>query len=219
MNRTATRTAPTLNTTRALRAALAACVATLAGAAMVPAAGCSGTPDRVQNPNEITADDWREFSVVIWQRLEDSGLLETYRDDFGRAPSIAVGSFDNNTTNPRFTRTKNFLYRNLQSVIINSGSAEFNRQIAGAAGTREELLEDIRLLKDDPDYDPATFDQGRANIPDLILFGSVDSDRQQAGRVTQADYLVNVELIDTERNTAVWSEVVNVTKLWKKPLF
>lgn len=189
----------------------------LSGAGLTACSGGGAKP--LQQADTITAQDWQAFAEEIVTEMISSGRLDDYRDRFDRTPVLAIGDFQNNTTNPRFSRTREQMYNFIESALINSDKALVNRDYGGSGANVDQLLAQIQELQNDPNYDPTSFESGAARIPQLILRGEINSDKIKSGRKTQYDYNLQVELLDTRERVAKWSYTIPLTKQATRGLF
>jgi len=166
----------------------------------------------VTRPDTLTADDWRWAAGEMVRQMNEAGILRRYSGPANEPVVVAIGDFQNRTSNLNFTFNRNFMYNTIETALINSGQATVNMDIAGTGGTVDGLMKSIQDLRGSPLYDPTTYAGGRARIPALILFGSIDASSVTSGNRTQYDYQVNVRLLDVETRTAVWSGLVDFSK-------
>ncbi|HBS27988.1 MAG TPA: hypothetical protein DEB06_00720 [Phycisphaerales bacterium] len=175
-------------------------------------AACQSNQGPVTRPDELTADDWRWAAAQMVQQMNENGILAKYRGPANEPVVVAIGDFQNRTSNLNFSFNRRFMSNTIETALINSGQATVNMDITGTGGSVDGLLKGIQDLRGSPQYDPTTYAGGKARIPALILFGSVDAASVSEGRRTQYDYQVNVRLLDTQTRTAVWSGLVDFTK-------
>lgn len=166
----------------------------------------------VTRPDTLTADEWRWAAGEMVRQMNENGILRKYAGPANEPVVVAVGDFQNRTSNLNFTFNRRFMYNTIETALINSGQATVNMDVAGTGGTVDGLLKGIQDLRGSPLYDPTTYAGGRARIPALILFGSIDAASVTSGNRTQYDYQVNVRLLDVETRTAVWSGLVDFSK-------
>ncbi len=183
--------------------------------------GCSTVPQGpIDTPETVTAQQWRAFAAELAAKMEASGVLTRYQAAGGVPAVLAIGDFKNRTESPRFTRTRQIMYNELEAALVRSGKVIVNKDVAGTGGTVDELLQRIGELQRSGEYASTSYTGGNARIPTLILYGEIVSDRitgTSGGKgATQFDYQVRVDLLDVGQKAAVWIETVNLTKLWAR---
>ncbi|MCP3913969.1 MAG: hypothetical protein GY711_00255 [bacterium] len=169
-------------------------------ALFLPACGSTGTTD-------LGPEDWTDFAAEMVTSMTETGVLERYRES-GQPVVIAIGDFRNDSTNPKASREKDFMYNEIREAIVNSGRAQVNMDIAGTGGHVDRLLQEIHHLVDDPRYDPNSREFGGAPIPRLVLHGQFISSERKSGRSTQVLYAASARLIEVQNATTVWEEQV-----------
>jgi len=195
----------------------------------VLASSCSSTRTGgdVKSSNDakvLTMDEWNAFAQEILSTIE--GRLNVYRNDSGRARRgpvvLAIGDFKNKTSQPlaNFGTTKDVMYGQIRKVLVNSGLASVNMDMAGSGGDVDSLLGEIASLRASGEYDPATTTRaGSAQAPELILWGDIITITFDEGRRDNYEYALNLRLIDTSSRLTIFEEQVQLKKQYTRGWF
>ncbi len=146
---------------------------------------------------------WNDTDVrIVCDALIDDCVnapnVSRFSTTHGRLPVFIVGTFRNDSSEHIDT---SIIVKKMQSVIINSGKAEF---VADRTSRKE-----IRDERDDQNKGNTSEETAKAfgneTGADFLLQGSVKSIVQTVGKKTVRTYHVSAELINIETNKILWS--------------
>lgn len=189
------------------------CAAALMGAGIAGCSQMSVNDKPITNVDTVTGVEWEYFAENLLFSIDSTGVFERYRGPNGQPVVIAMGDFVNKTSNPRIREQKDFMYSKVRATLVNSGKAEVRMDIAGTGGTVDELLRSMQAMRNSPNFDAPTMEPA---MPRLILHGSFNEIRTQAGRSTQMEYQAWCILVDVDRGVSVWEGPVDLRKKYTR---
>ncbi len=176
------------------------------------------TGDDVRDPinavNTITASEWLGFSEQLRTSMMESGVLGRYVGPNGEPVPLMIGDFMNKTGNPSFETQRSIMYNSLTSSLTKTNQVNVLADAGGTGADIDRSLADAQALHGSDAYDKSKLVQtGKFVGPRLILSGSFISGPLIAeGFRKQADYAVDMRLLDVETGLSVWEDQVPFIK-------
>lgn len=171
----------------------------------------------------ITMQEYNAFAQEILGVVKPR--LEVYKNDrvTRRGPVIlAIGDFKDKTSqySANFANSKDVMYGQIRQVLVNSGLASVNMDLAGTGGDVDSLLKEIDSLRLSMAVDQATVAApGSMPAPELILWGDIISIKFRDGRTDNYQYALNVRLVDTTTRGTIFEQQVQLDKQFYKGWF
>lgn len=180
---------------------------------LIALSGCAGTsvytdPSQIdQLTAGISDTDIKMLGSTIVEDLLASGFIEHYE----KPVTISLLPITNNTS--EFIDTDAMFGQSIMEAIINSGSGVF--QFVDRSMI-EESIKEAELAADGLISQSEATRLGRMAGVTLLMNGDLTSIRTVAGKTDQRYYKLALKLVDSERNTIVWTSSNDIRKSTKK---
>jgi len=155
----------------------------------------------------ISDTDIKMLGSTIVEDLLASGFIEHYE----KPVTISLLPITNNTS--EFIDTDAMFGQSIMEAIINSGSGVF--QFVDRSMI-EESIKEAELAADGLISQSEATRLGRMAGVTLLMNGDLTSIRTVAGKTDQRYYKLALKLVDSERNTIVWTSSNDIRKSTKK---
>ncbi|TLE00977.1 penicillin-binding protein activator LpoB [Helicobacter muridarum] len=110
---------------------------------------------------------------------------------------------------------------NVQSLTMgitrtmrNSGRFQLTGAIAGSGGMSDNMIKNVRSLRDDEEFNQyTTTEKGTLIAPELSLSGKIVQKNTRVGKQQRVDYSFILQLIDIKTGIVQWDEETNIIKV------
>ncbi len=175
-------------------------------------AGCSSTPQvtRVASDKQIDLSGyWNDTDVrLVCESLINDCLasprIAQFQKTKGKLPVFMISTFKNDSDEHIDT---SIITNKMETVILNSGKADFVANKDERAGIRDE-----RNDQQGQASEATAKSIGNETGADFMLIGSVKTIVDKAGKTAVRTYFVYAELINVETNTKIWKGENNEIK-------
>lgn len=167
-------------------------------------AGCASTP-QVSRVSSDTQTDlsgyWNDTDVrIVCESLINECLanprIAQFEKTKGKLPVFIIGAFKNDSDEHIDT---SIITNKMETVILNSGKADFVAGKDDRTGVREERTDQQSQASEDTAKALAN-----ETGADFMLIGSVKTIVDKAGKTATRTYFVYAELVNVENNTKIW---------------
>lgn len=190
-------------------AALTLCVTVLL-------AGCSSNIEYVTKDNEKEALslglDSQDFEQAAQEALNSLLASNTLNKPGGGRYVVAIGRIVNDTT---LRIDTDMLIKKIRIGMLQSGKAVITTAIAGNSSGVDDLIYDVRELRDNDEFKQDTIaEKGTIYAPDFSLTGKILQRIARTGNNKQlVEYYVQLTLTDVKSGLAYWESESIVRKL------
>lgn len=182
-------------------------------AGLLTIGGCAGSSRYTDTSqiDDLTAGisdtDVKMLGNKIVQDLLAAGFIEYY----DKPVTISLLPITNNTS--EFIDTDSLFGQSIMEAIVNSGSGVF--QFVDRSMI-EESLKEAELAADGLISQAEATKLGRMAGVTLLMNGDLTSIRTVVGKTDQRYYKLALKLVDSQRNTIVWTSSEDIRKTSKK---
>ena len=166
------------------------------------------------NKIEIVDDKWNDTDArlvaekMVQSALAKPWLVEAVKERKGDRPFLLLSDFENRTSEHIDTQP---IFDAVRNELINSGRVRF---LEGAQ--RKKILEEYRYQGSGVVRKEHVKGPGKQFGADFFMSGNISSLVSQQGGYKRVTYKVEMRLINIETSEIVWTEVMPITKQFRR---